>query len=157
MLLAIQTVCRSRNYRRARGTGPVALVGVLIYVVHYRELAKDSDTHDWVITTNTLMICLYNLLIGYLIASIPRPGLGIYLLCALAVHSLAVGYVRRTFGLLDEIVAYVTAFLSGAIIANALSEEPPTQEGTRLPEFFLGAALFCVIAVFIYSLPVIIE
>lgn len=59
--------------------------------------------------------------------------------------------------LLNEIVAYGTAFLSGAIITNSLSEELPTREGARPAEFFFGAALFCVIAMFIYSLPVVIE
>lgn len=164
----------------------IALVGVLVYVIHYRELVKVSDTASWVISISTLMICVYNLLIGYLIASIARPGLGMYLLSALvfSVHSLGVNhqlrgwhlkkfdrYVRwllavsvvlgwfigMTGDLLNEIVAYVTAFLSGAIITNALSEELPTQEGARVAEFFLGAALFCVIAMFIYSLPVVIE
>jgi hypothetical protein len=158
----------------------IALLGVFVYVLYYRLQTRQGTAAKAAITTHTAMVCLYNLLVGYLIANIEQPVVYVIGTLALALHSMGMnhqmhawhpqafdryirwlaaaaviaGWCAGISGYVPgAVIVYTTAFLSGGIISIALSEELPLAENARLLEFGLGAALFCTLAMIIRTTP----
>jgi hypothetical protein len=160
----------------------IALFGVFAYVLHYQLLTRQGHAAKAAVTTNTVMICVYNMLVGHLIANIQQPVVYVVGTLALALHSMGMNHQMRAWHprafdryirwlaaaavlagwcagisgyVPDPVIVYTTAFLSGGIITMALSEELPLRANARLLEFGLGVALFCVIAMTIRTAPLV--
>ncbi|MGI9284259.1 MAG: hypothetical protein ACR2P1_02635 [Pseudomonadales bacterium] len=160
----------------------IALLGLLTYLwldrLSHRE---DLDAHKWRPPLG-LGFGAYSLLIGYLIADVPRAGLTPYILILIAFgpHFLSIDHQLRlrnevhfdrflrwifavmlltgwTLGVVTElpksVVGATTAFLSGAILVNVMTEELPNRRTDRMWPFLVGVAIFLLIALIIRSLP----
>jgi len=113
---------------------------------------------------------LYYLQLGYLVADVPRPGIGAYLLIAgvLSVHLMGINHGLRDLqparydsllrwvyagtllggwlaGVLTELkletISILSAFIAGGIIYAAMREELPAHDSARLVPFVLGVVV----------------
>lgn len=159
-----------------------SLLGLLIYFALDRYNNRDHR-QTWVWTlSNGLGFGLYNLIIGQLITTIPRSGLGPYVLAlvALGPHllgvdhqlrhdhsarfdrygrwflaaSLCCGWLIGVFVPLPKaLVIASTAFISGGILINVMTEELPRKKDGKMLPFVLGVCLLLIVAVSLRSLP----
>ena len=160
----------------------IALLGLLIYLCLDRfTQSEGQDVGRWRPSIG-LAFGAYSLLIGYMIADVPRVGLAPYalILIALGPHLLGMDHQMRlrnearfdrflrwvfavmlligwAFGSVTElpnsIVWSATAFLAGAIIINVIRDELPNRQSVRMWPFLLGVAIFFLIALIFRSIP----
>ncbi len=160
------------------------LIGLVIYfVVDWYSKAEYKD-RKIIRLFNYAAFCFYSIILGYILADIPRPGILPIILVAmvLGVHffginhqlfqwnyliftrylrwllalSIFVGWLYGIFTELPkEFVMTTTAFLSGAMIANVMFEELSKHRPTLKP-FITGVLAMPVVAAVMRSLPKII-
>lgn len=150
----------------------IALAGVVSYYAlerlvrsRRRDGGRDVSPADSTFRLHVTSFCIYNALIGYIVAT--SPSLRVWFGLAMAVHFLITDYALRhdhpgayirigrwvvtgaivagwLAGLLvelPEIVPHLAmAFLGGGIILNVMKEELPPERESRLLPFAAGAA-----------------
>ena len=160
----------------------VALAALVIYLITDLFYINDKEEQPWRLKIHAAGFCSYSLLIGIVIANLPRSGVApifIISVFALGPHLLGLDHQLRHWhasifdryfrwllalsiltgwiiGAIWELpksaLWYFTAFLAGGIISNVMIEELPDQKNKMLP-FIFGVVVFVLIAITVRSLP----
>ncbi|MEZ5559783.1 MAG: hypothetical protein R3E86_14725 [Pseudomonadales bacterium] len=155
----------------------IALGGLAMYYcldtlarrsVRRRELGRRAQRGSLILVVG--VYGLYYLQLGYVVADVPRPGVGAYLLIAgvLSVHLMGINHGLRDLqparydsqlrwvytaslvggwlaGILTELkletVSMLSAFIAGGIMYAAMREELPAHDSARLVPFVLGVTV----------------
>jgi hypothetical protein len=160
----------------------LALVGFLVYLAIDRLSLPEHPYAKRVRLIQGAGFCFYNVLIGYIVFSLPRPGilpylLGTFAICAhfigidhqlrrwqeaaydrylrwlIAASVLAGWGISLFFELPKEFLMSATALLSGGIIINVMTEELPDKREGRLAPFLAGVVFFLLMVIIMRSLP----
>lgn len=158
-----------------------ALIGLVIYFVIDWYSESEYKEKNIIKLFNYSAFCFYSVILGFILANIPRPGILpiILVTVVLGFHYFGINYhlyhwnpllftryLRWLLALsifggwlcgiltesLEELVMTATAFLSGAIIANVMFEELSKHKLTMKP-FLAGVTIIILIAAVIRSLP----
>jgi hypothetical protein len=153
----------------------ILLLGIVVYLISERASRISSGGATMARMFELMVQGSYNFLIGYIAVELPRPELSYHLLSAviLALHLMGMTHLLRrhqpslhqgwwriafaslvvlgyTLGLVTEvhggIVLSVTAFISGIILVNVMSEELPKEKEGELGYFLAGVAVFSAVA-----------
>ena len=159
----------------------IALAGLVTYLTVYWS----SSTHKATLSISVIYglgFSMYNLITGYILANLPRPGPLPYLLVVmvLGLHFLGVDHQLRHWHLdfFDRLLRWILAaallsgwvagvaiylppavlmygisFFAGAIIINVMTEEIPELEEGGYLFFLLGILLFIMAAMIVRSIP----
>jgi hypothetical protein len=159
-----------------------ALAGLLTYLIINRLNVLNLLQARRTQIIHAVGFCFYNIILGYIISDPPRSGIMIYVLgtFALGAHFIGVDHqIRRwhdsaydlylrwllSFSVLagwglgifirlpKEVLVSVTAFLTGGILINVMTEELPAESEDRLGPFLAGVIIFVLIALIVRSLP----
>jgi hypothetical protein len=157
------------------------LIGLVIYLVIDWYSESENKERSIIKLFNYAAFCFYSIILGYILANLPRPGILpiIFITVVLGFHffginhqlfkwnhliftrylrwllafSIFVGWLYGIFTQLPkEFVMTATAFLSGAIIANVMFEELSKHRPTMKP-FLTGVMTIIIIVSVIRSLP----
>lgn len=160
----------------------LALAGFLVYLAIDRLTVRAQVLEKRVRLVQAAGFCMYNILTGYILYNLPRPGILPYILgtFALCLHFIGVDHQLRHwheaaydrylrwlisisilagwglsmfFKLPKEFLMNATAFLSGGIIINVMTEEIPDSSKDRLAPFLAGVVCFVLITIIARSIP----
>jgi len=158
------------------------LAGFVLYYIIDRYGVRHRVPEYYQVLVHSIGFIFYSLLVGYVIANIPRAGnlplalgtvaIGIHMLGIdhqvrhwhqtafdrylrwLFATTLAIGWAIGVYTELPkEVLMIGTAFLAGGIVTNAMTEELPDKEKGNLLPFLAGITFLLIIAVAIRSLP----
>ncbi len=157
-----------------------ALIGLVIYLVIDFYSESENKERSIIKLFNYAAFCFYSIILGYILADIPRSGILPIILITIVLgfhffginhqlfqwnHLIFTRYLRWLLALSilsgwlygiftplpKEFVMTATAFLSGAIIANVMFEELSKHNRTMKP-FLTGVMIIIVIVAVIRSL-----
>ena len=159
----------------------LALAGLVTYLTVYWS-SSFHETKLYHVVIYGIGFSVYNVITGYILANLPRPGLLPYILAVivLGLHFLGVDHQLRHWhlGFFDRLLRwllaaalvsgwvagvtidfppaalmYTISFFAGAIIINVMTEEIPELEEGGYSFFLLGILLIIIAAMIVRSIP----